>query len=231
MIDFRVQMWYPCPTYFWCKTAHGAKRIMFEVPSPRLIFWDLGWFQAGPHQKDVKTAPFKIKIDRLDPELWSILRCQPYIYVQPTFGAKPSTAQIELLFAVHSLRIIFGPETSVFNEIQWFLVFPPQPGKLAAGGEPSTRFPPGGFLEMAGDTWLVQNPCFPKFRFLFLFFNLLPAVNRQPWFPRGRTRRESSASPPTGLCARSLRVSNPYHAWIFLMWYNWGCGTNEAWFP
>ena len=27
MIDFRVQMLYPCPAYFWCKNAHGAKTI------------------------------------------------------------------------------------------------------------------------------------------------------------------------------------------------------------
>ena len=33
------------------------------------FFRDLGWFQAGPHQKDVQTAPFKTKNDLVDHEL------------------------------------------------------------------------------------------------------------------------------------------------------------------
>ena len=31
------------------------------------IFWNLGWFQAGPHLKVAKLT-VKTKIDRLDPE-------------------------------------------------------------------------------------------------------------------------------------------------------------------
>ena len=33
------------------------------------IFWNLGWLQAGPHQKDVQTAIVKTKNDLVDPEL------------------------------------------------------------------------------------------------------------------------------------------------------------------
>ena len=33
------------------------------------IFRNLGWFQAGPHQKNVQTAPLKIKNDLVDPKL------------------------------------------------------------------------------------------------------------------------------------------------------------------
>ena len=58
--------------------------------------------------------------------------------------------------------------------------------------------------------------------------NFAPAVNRQPWFPRGRTRREGSACPPSGPCVRSVRVTNPYHARSLLVWYNWDCGSSEA---
>ena len=142
------------------------------------IFWNLGWFQAGPHQKDVQSTIIKTKIHPWTPELWSILGCQPYICVQPTFGAKPSMAQRQLFFEVPSLRKIYCSQLRYYT-----------------------------------------------------FHYLLPAVNRQPWFPRGRTRREGSACPPTGLYVCSLRVNNPYHARRFLAWYNWGCGTNEARFP
>ena len=37
--------------------------------------------------------------------------------------------------------------------------------KLAAGGEPSTWFPPGGLVETAGNAWLVQNHVFYKIVF------------------------------------------------------------------
>ena len=39
--------------------------------------------------------------------------------------------------------------------------------------------------------------------------NLLPAVNRQPWFPRGKTRTEGSACPPAGPCVRSRALAIP----------------------
>ena len=60
--------------------------------------------------------------------------------------------------------------------------------------------------------------------------NLLPAENRQPWFPRGKIRREGSACSPAGPCVRSLRVINPCHAQSLRVWYTWDCGTSEAWF-
>ena len=56
---------------------------------------------------------------------------------------------------------------------------------------------------------------------LYESYYLLPAVNRQPWFPRGRTRRESSACPLAGPCVRFVRVSNLYHARSLLVWYKW----------
>ena len=77
---------------FGAKPPTAQKQLLLEVHSLRIIFWSLGLFQAGPHQKIVQSSSLKTEIDLVDPELWSILGCQPYIYVQPTLGAKPPMA-------------------------------------------------------------------------------------------------------------------------------------------
>ena len=101
--------------------------LVFTKTHRKQIFWNLRWFQAGPHQKVVQSRSLKTKIHPWTPELWSILGCQPEIYVQPIFVAKPPTAQRILLFEVPSLRVILvhtdPTQKQINNKWTFFEIF------------------------------------------------------------------------------------------------------------
>ena len=63
-------------------------------------FLEPGWPQADPHQEVVQGRSLKTKTHPWTLKLWSTLGCQPYICVQPTFGAKPPMTQKQLLSEV-----------------------------------------------------------------------------------------------------------------------------------